>query len=112
MSNYQYNFNKLGKAEAGTKVLTMNMVRNAMNGELQNQVELIQKEYLEQWQCLSPAIKKRIEESRKQIIEDTKEETGSREYAVEKEFASWSELIWAIAASNPTGQPSKLAANS
>ena len=110
LSDYQDKFDTWVKAEADTKMITMDMIRNAMNEELQNHAKGIDQAYHELAKALPLEIRERIGETRRQIVDSVMDETGSREYALEKEFASWTELIWSIAASNSSEQPAKLAA--
>ena len=100
----------LGKAEADTKVMTLDMIRPHMNEELQNRAIGIETEQSRFVEAMSMKNKERFQEERRRIIENVVRETGSVQYAREKESASWPDFIWATAASHTKEQPKRVAA--
>ena len=58
---------------------------------------------------MHPKDAEELRKTRQCIIESIATETGSMQYAEEKEFASWSELVWATAATHTHENPKRLA---
>ena len=84
LEDYKEKFGRWGRAEADTEIVTVDMIRSAMNEELQGHAKRIDEQYHELAKFSPIETKERIRETRRHIIEGVTEETGSRKYAIEE----------------------------